>query len=112
MVVAGVGGIKDCIGKGLRGSEIGELSVGDVGKSLWCQVPGIKAIGKTQVAVNVTPYPAPKLLTRTSEDKEMQLTNIVALDRTPTPGNQCPNITQKRNQSLEDNKTRLDRRWE
>ena len=40
-----------------RGSGIGELGLGDLGKSFSCQVPGIKATGKIQVAVNVTPCP-------------------------------------------------------
>jgi hypothetical protein len=58
VVVVGVGGSNDCVGnRGLRGSGIGELSTGDFGKSLSCQVPGIKATGKIQVAVNVMPYP-------------------------------------------------------
>ena len=53
--MAGVGGSND---KGRNcGSGIGELGVGDFGKSVSCQVPGIKATGKIQVAVNVTPYP-------------------------------------------------------
>ena len=54
--MAGVGGSNDCIENGrLRGSGIGELGIGDFGKSLSCQVPGIKATGTIQVAVNVTP---------------------------------------------------------
>ena len=56
--IVGVGGTNDCIGNGrLCGSGIGEFGVGDFGKSLSYQVPGIKATGKIQVAVNVTPYP-------------------------------------------------------
>ena len=53
--MAGVGGSNDN-GRNC-GSGIGELGVGDFGKSVSCQVPGIKATGKIQVAVNVTPYP-------------------------------------------------------
>jgi hypothetical protein len=57
--MVGVGGSNDCIENGRkRGSGIGELGVGDFGKSFSCQVPGIKATGKTQVAVNVTPCPS------------------------------------------------------
>lgn len=56
--IVGVRGSNDCVGnEGLRGSGIGELSSGDFGKSLSCQVPGIKATGKIQVAVNIMPYP-------------------------------------------------------
>ena len=51
--MAGVGGSNDN-GRNC-GSGIGELGVGDFGKSLSCHVPGIKATGKIQVAVNVTP---------------------------------------------------------
>jgi hypothetical protein len=54
--MAGVGGSNDCIENGrLYGSGIGELGIGDFGKSLSCQVPGIKRKGKIQVADNVTP---------------------------------------------------------
>ena len=54
-------GVAGSIEKGRKlGSGIGELGVGDFGKSLSCQVPGIKATGKIQVAVNVTPCPLSK----------------------------------------------------
>ena len=56
--IIGVEESNDCIESGrLSGSGIGELGIGDLGKSLSYQVPGIKATGKIQVAVNVTPYP-------------------------------------------------------
>lgn len=59
--IVGVGGSNDCIENGRPGgSGIGEFGTGDLGKSLSCQVPGIKATGKIQVAVNVTPYPSSK----------------------------------------------------
>ena len=51
--MAGVGGSND---NGWNcGSGIGDLGVGDFGKSVSCHVPGIKAMGKIQVAFNVTP---------------------------------------------------------
>ena len=53
--MAGVGGSNDN-GRNC-GSGIGRLGVGDFGKSVSCHVPGIRATGKIQVAVNVTPYP-------------------------------------------------------
>ena len=53
--MAGVGGSNDN-GRNC-GSGIGELGLGDFGKSVSCHIPGIKATGKIQVAVNVTPYP-------------------------------------------------------
>jgi hypothetical protein len=57
--VEGGGSSNDCIENGrLCGSGIGELGIGDFGKSLSYQVPGIKAMGKIQVAVNVTPHPS------------------------------------------------------
>ena len=59
--MVGVGGSNDCIENGrLGGSGIGELGIGDFGKSFSYQVPGIKAKGKIQVAVNVTPHPSSK----------------------------------------------------
>jgi hypothetical protein len=51
--MVGVGGSNE--NGRLRGSGIGELGIGDFGKSPSCQVPGIKGAGKIQVAVNVTP---------------------------------------------------------
>ena len=71
--MAGVGGSNDCIESGRYcGSGIGELGSGDFGKSVSCQVPGIKARGKIQVAVNVTPCPSSKKdkLKRTSKKKK------------------------------------------
>lgn len=59
--MAGVGGSKECIENGRkRGSGMGELRVGDFGKSPSFQVPGFKATGKSQVAVNVMPCPLSK----------------------------------------------------
>ena len=51
--MAGVGGSND--NGRTCGSGIGELGVGDFGKSVSRHVPAIKATGKIQVAVNVTP---------------------------------------------------------
>ena len=56
--MAGVASSNDCIENGrLGGSGIGELGTGDFGKSVSYQVPGIKATGTIQVAVNVIPQP-------------------------------------------------------
>jgi hypothetical protein len=53
-----VGGREGLVG-GCDGGEVGGRGagdwVGDLGKSNSCHVPGIKAMGRSQVAVNVTP---------------------------------------------------------
>ena len=73
--MAGVGGSNDN-GRNC-GSGIGEFGVGDFGgKSMSCQVSGIKATGKIQVAVNVTPYPSfKKILDQYTQNEKSKRTN-------------------------------------
>ena len=56
-MVGDVGGIVGVVGVGLFGISLGGFCVGDFGTSCSNQVPGIKAIGRSQVAVRVTPCP-------------------------------------------------------
>lgn len=52
----GVEGVVGMVGVGIFG-RVGGLCGGDFGTSCSNQVPGIKAIGRSQVAVRVTPCP-------------------------------------------------------
>jgi len=82
-----VGGSDVCGGGEVGGSGAGDW-VGDFGKSCSRNVPGIKAIGRSQVAVNVTPKPKSSMWLKEAYRRERIIkgrTNIVALDCTPTP---------------------------
>ena len=71
----GVGGGSNDNGRNC-GSGIGELGVGDFGKSVSCHVPGIRTTGKIQVAVNVTPYPSfKKILDQSTRNENSKRTN-------------------------------------
>ena len=52
-------GVLGIVGGVSGGNCVGGLWEGDLGKSFSYHVPGMSAMGSSQVAVNVTPYPIP-----------------------------------------------------
>lgn len=85
-------------GSGTEGAVGGDAG----GKSRSFHVPGMRATGRSHVAVNITPCPVHRsvVVTRTLGVKTH--TGIVTLDSTPAPGNKRPDVANIRHKRLEE----------
>jgi hypothetical protein len=74
-----------------------EVAVGDGGRelSLASHVPGMRATGKSQVAVKTIPWPT-KNENRFFRGLTISRTSIEGLHRTPAPGNETSDIAKIR----------------
>jgi hypothetical protein len=74
------------------------LAVGEGGRdvSLASHVPGMRATGKSQVAVKTIPWPDKRIKNRLLRELAISRTSIKGLHRTPAPGNETSDVAEIR----------------